>query len=165
MATTLPVPIKFELLEGWRAASPDEAGAPGAAFVALHPQPDAGFTANITIDGEYRPDAATLSELAEESVERLRRAAVSVDVTTRREIGSEEAPGLTQTLTVSTVAGGVPRDLAQAQVYLSLLDVADPRQRAIVRLVLTATAAQFPYVLQDFQNFVRTVRPDTDAPS
>ncbi|MEU9228653.1 hypothetical protein AB0D40_30325 [Streptomyces massasporeus] len=61
---------------------------------------------------------------------------------------------------MSTVAGGVPRDLVQAQVYLSLLDVADPRQRVVVRLVLTATAAQFPCALGDFQDFVRTVRPD-----
>ncbi|CAM5234873.1 MULTISPECIES: hypothetical protein [Streptomyces] len=163
MASTLPVPITFRLPEGWRVVSPDEAGAPGAAFVALHPRPDDGFTANITIDGEYRPDDATLSQLADASVEGLRQASASAQVTTRREIGGAEAPGLTQTLTVSTVAGGVPRDLVQAQVYLSLLDVVDPRRRAVVRLVLTATAAQFPEVLADFQDFVRTVRPDTET--
>ncbi|MCX5129755.1 hypothetical protein OOK25_39665, partial [Streptomyces sp. NBC_00347] len=53
MPTTLPVPIEFRLPEGWQPAPPDEVGAPGVAFVALHPQPDSGFTANITIDGEY----------------------------------------------------------------------------------------------------------------
>jgi hypothetical protein len=31
----------------------------------------------------------------------------------------------------------------------------------VVRLVLTATKAQFPDVLDDFQDFVRTVRPDS----
>jgi hypothetical protein len=165
MPTPLPVPIRFELPEGWRTASPDAVGAPGAAFVALHPHPDAGFTANITIDGEYRPDTATLSEIAHESVERLRQAATSVGVIDRREIGSAEAPGLTQSLAVSTVAGGVPRDLVQAQVYLSMLDAADPRKRAVVRLVLTATASQHPFVIGDFQDFVRTVRPDTEAAS
>ncbi|MGP3981253.1 hypothetical protein [Streptomyces sp. KR80] len=165
MPTTLPVPIEFELPEGWRAAPPDEVGARGAAFVALHPQPDDGFTANITIDGEYRPDEATLSEIAHESVERLRQAATSVVVTGRREIGSADAPGFTQTLAVSTVIGGVRRDLVQSQVYLSMLDVADPRERAVIRLVLTATASQHPAVLDDFQDFVRTVRPDTSAAS
>lgn len=165
MPTTLPVPIQFELPEGWRAASPDAVGAPGAAFVALHPQPDAGFTANITIDGDYRPDAATLREIADESVERLRQTAASVEVTERREIGSADAPGLTQTLTVSAVAGGVRRDLMQSQVYLSMLDVADPRQRSVIRLILTATASQHPAVLEDFRDFVRTVRPDNDAAS
>ncbi|MFD6338850.1 hypothetical protein [Streptomyces sp. NPDC060131] len=163
MATTLPVPIEFELPEGWRAARPDEAGAPGAAFVALHPRPDAGFNANITIDGEYRPDTATLAEIADASVERLGQATTSVVVAGRREIGSADAPGFTQTLALSTVVGGVPRDLVQSQVYLSMLDVADPQKRAVVRLVLTATASQHPSVVSDFQDFVRTVRPDTAA--
>lgn len=165
MPTTLPVPLEFELPEGWRAAPPDEVGAPGVAFIALHPQPDHGFTANITIDGEYRQDGTTLSEIAHESVERLRQAATSVVVTGRREIGSADAPGFTQTLAVSAVIGGVGRDLVQSQVYLSMLDVADPRERAVIRLVLTAAASQHPAVLEDFQDFVRTVRPDTSAAS
>lgn len=161
MATTLPVPIQFELPDGWHAAPPDEVGAPGAAFVALAPQSDAGFTANITIDGEFRPDAATLPEIAFESVERLRQACTSVEVAGGREIGSTDAPGLTQTLAVTAVVGGVARELVQSQVYLSMLDVADPRKRAVIRLVLTATRTQFPDVLDDFQDFVRTVRPDS----
>ncbi|MCZ2524128.1 hypothetical protein GQS52_01470 [Streptomyces sp. SCUT-3] len=165
MPTTLPVPIEFELPEGWRAAPPDDVGAPGAAFVALHPLPDDGFTANITIDGEYRPDGATLSEIADASVERLRRASMSVVVTGHREVGSADAPGFTQTLAVSGIVGGVHRDLVQSQVYLSLLDVADPRKRVVIRLVLTATASQHPSVLDDFQEFVRTVRPDDGAAS
>ncbi|MDQ8705385.1 hypothetical protein RCO28_23225 [Streptomyces sp. LHD-70] len=165
MATTLPVPIEFGLPESWHAAPPDEVGAPGAAFIALYPQPDAGFTANITIDGEYRPDAATLPEIAHESVERLRQADATVNVTSSREIGSADAPGLTQTLAVAAVVGGVSRDLVQSQVYLSLLDVADPGKRAVIRLVLTSTAAQHHEVLDDFQDFVRTVRPDTGAAS
>ncbi|GAA3797545.1 hypothetical protein ACFS5L_31535 [Streptomyces phyllanthi] len=160
-----PVPIQFELPEGWRAAPPDAVGAPQAAFVARHPQPDAGFTANITIDGEYRPDAATLSEIAHQSVERLSQAATSVEVTGHREIGSADAPGFTQTLAVSAVVGGVARDLIQSQVYLSMLDVTDPHKRSVIRLVLTATVSQHPDVLSDFQDFLRTVRPDTDAAS
>jgi hypothetical protein len=163
MATTLPVPIEFELPDGWRAAPPDEVGAPGAAFVALHPQPDAGFTANITIDGEYRPDSAVLPEMADGSVERLRETGASVLLTDRREIGSAGAPGLLQKLAVSTTAGGTHRDLVQTQVYLSLLDVADPHHRVVIRLVLTSTAAQHPVVLGDFEDFVRTVRPRTDT--
>ncbi|EGE41029.1 hypothetical protein GTY83_08195 [Streptomyces sp. SID4928] len=161
MTTTLPVPIAFELPDGWRAAPPDGVGAPGAAFVALHPHPDAGFTANITVDGAFRPDPATLPEIADESVANLRGSAASVDVAERREVGSEDAPGLTQTLAISAIAGGVPRDLIQSQVYLSLLDVEDPGKRAVIRLILTVTAAQHGDVVEDFRDFVRTVRPDT----
>src|SRR4051794_3873554 len=115
MSTTLPVPITFQLPEGWQAAAPDAAGAPGAAFVALHPYPDSGFTANITLDGEYRPDEATLAQIADESVQNLRQAVTAVEVVDRQQVGSPEAPGLTQTLEISAVAGGVPRELVQSQ--------------------------------------------------
>ncbi|MFF2203875.1 hypothetical protein [Streptomyces sp. NPDC058145] len=165
MTTSLPVPIDFELPEGWRSAPPDEVGAPGAAFVAVHLPSDGGFTANITIDGEYRPDPATLPEIADESVARLGRAITSVVVTGRRETGSAEAPGLTQTLSFSTIAGGVSRDLVQSQVYMSMLDVSDPHKRAVIRLILTSTAAQHPAVLDDFSDLVRSVRPGSGATS
>ncbi|MEU8889584.1 hypothetical protein [Streptomyces sp. NPDC048442] len=163
MPTTLPVPIEFRLPEGWRAVPPDDAGAPDVAFVALHPQPDDGFTANITIDGAYRPDEATLEEIADGSLERMREVAESVVASDRHEVGSPEAPGLTQKLTFSAVSGGAPRELVQFQVYLSMLDVRDPKQRAVVRLALTVTQNQFGAVLGDFQEFLRTVRPDTAA--
>ncbi|MER7566092.1 hypothetical protein ABTZ93_24450 [Streptomyces sp. NPDC097941] len=159
MATTLPVPIEFELPDGWRAAPPDKVDAPGAAFVALYAQPDADFTANITIDGDYRPDSATLPEIADGSVERLRETGASVVLTDRREMGSAEAPGLLQKLAVATRVGGTPREVVQTQVYLSLLDRADPHNRVVIRLVLTSTALQHPVVLGDFEDFVRTVRP------
>lgn len=53
----------------------------------------------------------------------------------------------------------------QSQVYLSLLDVTDPSKRAVIRLILTVTASQHLAVLEDFRDFVRTVRPDTEAAS
>ncbi|MEV6104910.1 hypothetical protein AB0M28_09365 [Streptomyces sp. NPDC051940] len=163
MAATLPVPIEFRLPEGWRTADPDDIGAPGVAFVALHPQPDAGFTANITIDGEFRPDGASLTDIAEESVQRMRGAAETLTVAGRREAGSAKSPGLIQRLDFSAVAGGVPRDLSQTQVYLTVQDVVDPAKAAVIRLTLTSTAAQHETALNDFQEFVATVRPDAGA--
>jgi hypothetical protein len=160
VATTLPVPIEFRLPEGWRPAPPDELGAPGTAFVALHPQPDDGFTANITIDGGLSSDDS-LEELADASVEVLRAGGAEVTVADRSEVGSAQAPGLTQTLTIRAEVNGVSRDLVQSQVYLVFADTEDPAKRAVVRLVLTATAARFTAVLPDFQYFVWSVRPDT----
>ncbi|MFE1860811.1 hypothetical protein [Streptomyces anandii] len=157
------MPIEFRLPEGWLPARPDEFDAAGVAFAAVHPQPDAGFAANITIDGEVPPDASSLGDLADESVERLRKVAETVVVAHRRKVGSADAPALTQRLTFSTVAHGRRRDLVQSQVYLCLLDVEDPRKRAVIRLALTATAPQHDAVLEEFQAFVRTVRPDTGA--
>lgn len=161
MAGTLPTPIEFRLPDDWRPAPPDEVGAPGAAFVALIPNPDDGFTANVTIDGEHRPDATPLSGLADRSVETLRASlgggAEAVTVLDRTEVGSASAPALTQTLRLRDQD---ERQLVQAQVYLSLLDTEDPARRAVIRLVLTATAAQARAVLPDFQWFVSTVRPE-----
>ncbi|MFJ8044067.1 hypothetical protein ACIRBX_26555 [Kitasatospora sp. NPDC096147] len=77
-------------------------------------------------------------------MERLRRVCTSVEVTGGREIGSAEAPGLTRTPAVTAVVGGVARALVQSQVYLSMPDVADPRRRAVTRLVLTATKTSSP---------------------
>ena len=92
MPTTLPVPVEFRLPEGWSPADPDKADVYGVAFAALYEEPDDGFTANITIDGELRIDLTPLDEIADESVERMREAAESVNVLDRKEAGSSERP-------------------------------------------------------------------------
>ncbi len=163
MVTTLPTPIEFRMPDEWRAAAPDDIGAPGAAFVALVPDPQDGFTANVTIDGEYRQDVEPLAGLADASIETLRDASATVALLERAEVGSAEAPALTQTLRITAPVNGVDTDLMQAQVYLSMLDTADPTRRAIIRLVLTSSAAQYEAIRPDFQWFVSTVRPDTAA--
>ncbi|MFD9034590.1 hypothetical protein ACFVZW_26150 [Streptomyces sp. NPDC059567] len=60
-----------------------------------------------------------------------------------------------------TVAGGMRRDLVRSQVFPSLWDVEDPHKRAVIQPVLSTTAAQYDALVPDFQDFVRTVRPDT----
>lgn len=160
MPTSLPVPIEFRLPDGWLPARP-EGSDPGVAFAAVHPERDAGFAASITIEGGFPPDVLTLAELAAESVEHLGGAAESVTVADRREFGSADAPGLTQRLAFSAVAGDLRHDLVQSQVYLPLVDIEEPRRRAVIRLALTATAAQYSSVVGDFQEFLRTVRAGT----
>ncbi|MFD4023890.1 hypothetical protein ACFWRV_10275 [Streptomyces sp. NPDC058576] len=165
MPPILPVPIEFRLPDGWLpAAAPEGDDATDVAFAAVHQHPEAGFTANITVDGAFLADTVTLAELADESVERLRTVAESVAVAHRREVGSADAPALTQRLAFSTATDGSHRDLVQSQVYLSMSDVDDPRKRAAIRLALTASAAQHDEVLGDFQDFVRTVRPVSATP-
>ncbi|WJV48135.1 hypothetical protein [Streptomyces flavofungini] len=156
----ITVPLELRLPESWQAAPPELVGVPDAAFVAVHAHPDDGFTANVTVDSAYRPDTATLAELGDESVADLSVVAESLDVMSRHEIGSAAAPGLTQTLALTTVVNGVRRELTQSQVYLSLLDVRAPGRRTVVRLILTATTAQHDDVLEDFRDIVATVRPN-----
>ena len=157
MATTLPVKIEFSLPEGWQSAPPDEVGAPGAAFIALHLESRDTFTANITIAGKIR-DEADLVTFAHESVERLREGA-AVSVVKQAQGGSPEVPALTQTLRISTTLRGFPVELVQSQVYLVMHDAHNPTEHAVIELALTAKQSQLDQVADDFEEFVRSIRP------
>ncbi len=162
MATDLPVPIQFRLPDGWHAASPDEAGLPDVAFVALNAATHgSGFTANITVDGEVRTDGASLAEIADESVANLRGAAPTVTVAHRAELGVGEAPGLAQDIRI-TLREGAVRELVQSQVYLTVPDARDSDTRAVVRAALTAALDQVDTVMPDFREFLASIRLDTD---
>jgi len=163
VATSLPTPIEFRLPEDWRPVPPDEVDATDTAFVALLPDPDRGFTANVTIDGSHRPDTMSLTAMADRSVQTLRDALAGPDavaVLNREEVGSADGPALTQTLRITTPVEGSDLDLLQSQVYLSMPGSVDPARHAVIRLVFTATAEQHRAALPDFQWLVSTVRPD-----
>lgn len=160
MASTIPVPIEFSLPDGWQAAPPDEVGAPEAGFVALRPPSANGFTANITISGEIRPSEVTLQTIADEGVAKLEAAASDVRLGRRNELDSETEPGLTQLIAMTVPVNGQQREILQMQVFLTMRDPADTSQRAVLQLVLTAAEEQFAEVIEDFQRFLETVRPD-----
>jgi hypothetical protein len=170
MATTLPIKISFSLPDGWQAAPPDEVGAPGAAFVALHPTSAEGFMANITMSGQMRSDSASLWQIADESVGRLQQAG-PVEVLKKTEAGTADAPGLTdapgvvQNLRISTTLRGEPLELLQSQVYLGMEDTKDPAKRVVIEIVLTAKSTQLRALIEDFKDFLHTVRPADEANS
>ncbi|MER0446630.1 hypothetical protein ABR738_19030 [Streptomyces sp. Edi4] len=160
MPTPLPIPIEFRLPEGWVPARPELAE--DVAFAAVHPQPDAGFAANITIAGEVLAESSTtLVDIADESVGRLREAVGGVEVEQRGEAGAAGAPALTQRLTFSATVNGIHRELVQTQAYMSLPGIEDPASHVVIRLALTATAAQHDEVLEDFQDLIRSVHSDS----
>jgi wyosine [tRNA(Phe)-imidazoG37] synthetase (radical SAM superfamily) len=47
-------------------------------------------------------------------------------------------------------------------VHLGLEDVRNPAQRAVIELVLTAKQNQLDQVIDDYKEFIRTVRPADD---
>ena len=164
MVTTLPVPIKFSLPEGWRSVPPDEVGTPEAAFVALHPgSVRNGFTANITLTGEIRGEDEELTAIADEAVERLRAGgAQDVKLGRRNEVGSAENPGLTQAVKLTIPLNGRAAELVQFQVFMALRDQKDPGRRAVLHLVLSALLEdQFEKVIDDFQKFLSTIEPES----
>ena len=162
MAATLPVPIQFSLPDGWRSVPPDDAGAPGSAFVALYP-PAAGngFTPNISISGEIR-EAADLAAVGDEAVEKLRAAgAEEVKLGRRDEVGTPANPGLTQAVKVVVPLNGRLSELVQYQVFLLIRDQQNLRREAVLHVVLTALLEeQFQQVIGDFQKFLETIQPE-----
>ncbi|MFI7342963.1 hypothetical protein ACIBUY_34080 [Streptomyces sp. NPDC050085] len=159
MPAQLPTAVDFQLPEGWSPASPETCDSFGVSFAALHPHPDDGFTANITLDGEVPARDTPLTDLADTSLELLAQTAESVHVVDRREVGPADAPALVQRVVLEAAVEHERRDLAQTQVYLPLVDTDDPHKYAVIKLALTSTTEQHHEVLEDFQAFVRTVRP------
>jgi hypothetical protein len=160
VATTIPVPIQFSLPEGWRSVPPDEVGAPEAAFVALHPSDLPGFTPNIAISGEIRPEDVPLTEIADESVERLRSGSREVRPGRRNEVGSAADPGLTQIIYFEVDTEGRRLNILQFQVFLGFRDTREPGRRAVLQIVLSTLPEQFEGLLGDFQQFISTIRPE-----
>jgi hypothetical protein len=161
MVATIPVPIEFSLPDGWRSVSPDQAGAPNAAFVALHPgSAHAGFTTNITITGELRGDDVPITEIADEALDRVRATAQDVRLGRRTETGSADDPGLTQAVAMSVDLNGHRRELIQLQVFIAMRDQREPDRRAVLHIVLTALPEQFDQLVSDFQKFLATIRPE-----
>lgn len=161
MATVMPVSLHFQLPDGWVAGDPDEAGAPGAAFIAGHLGSVEGtFPANIVIQGELRPDAASLEKIANEPIKQTQQddAFTAAQVVERREIRASRTPGLVQIMKVVIDRGGTAQPLIQTQVFLSMRELDDPTKRAVVTIQLTATPSQFSTVIDDFEAFLRTVR-------
>lgn len=159
MPTALPLPIEFELPDAWHGAPPDEVGAPGVAFVALHEGTHHGFTPNITIDGEMPAEGATLEEVADSSVEKTRSFASSVALVERVEGGDDEVRTLRQQLSFTVTVDGERHALLQTQIYLFLADDRDQAHHAVVRLALTAAVAEHDELLEDFFTFARSVTP------
>jgi hypothetical protein len=158
MTTDLPIAVEFRLPDGWEPA-PVGDDAPDTMFIALSVSTaDSGFTANITVDGEFRPDVASLEQVADESVVKLLANSPDTTITRREEIGSFEMPGMVQDLRFSAEVNGNTWDVVQSQVYFSAVDTHDARKRTVLCAALTSTDEQFPLLVEDFGEFLSTLR-------
>ncbi len=141
------LPLGFDIPDGW---TPVEPGDSGVVFVAVHPEPGEEFTPNLTVSVRQRPDPASIVDIADEAVERLGRSLAGLDVLSRREVGSGDAPGVTQLLRMRTGEGV---ELMQTQVHLT---VPGP-ERVVLELVCTASPAAARRLAGSFEQFVGSV--------
>ncbi|HVV13774.1 hypothetical protein [Amycolatopsis sp.] len=158
MATTIPVPIQFSLPEGWRSVDPDQVNAGQAAFVAVRPPGSKGFTPNITITGELQDANVPLTRLADDAVERLRRGAPDAQLGKRKE--TDGGRGLTQAVRMTLRLNDEPEQLVQLQVFLGMRDTGNPERYAVLEIVLSSLAEQYPDVIEEFQRFLSTIQPE-----
>lgn len=154
------VPVSLTLPEGWRPVDPSEAGAPGAAFVAVYSASSGDLTANITVGQANQPGDRGLPDIADESLGRLAGLGRDVTLTRRTTHDSAEVPGLSQLVTFSVTTDGSVRKLVQYQVFLALVDAENPSRRMVIEAALTVTPQEFDNVATDFGDFVSSIRPD-----
>ena len=164
MPTSFPIPIAFELPnEHWQPADPDALGVTNAAFLAVRSVDDgAGYAPTLTLSGGLRTDDASLDDIGDEAVTAFAQQAADVELVTRRDYGSSEAPGLLQVVGGTLSMEGQRFDLRQAHVLIAMADVHDQERRVVVKMVLSTTYAQFETYLPELQDFVASLRPEQE---
>ncbi|KQT90763.1 hypothetical protein ASG49_13530 [Marmoricola sp. Leaf446] len=166
MSETLPVPISFRLPnEHWRPADPEALGVTNAFFLAVRQEHEGDdYAPTLTVSGGLREDAATMDEIGDEAVDVFASQATDVELVKRREYGSVAAPGLLQVVGGTLTDRERRYDLRQAHVLLGMADVADPRRRVVVKVVLSTTYRQFETYLPELQDFVASIHPGQPTP-
>jgi hypothetical protein len=159
MSTTLPVPVRFALpTDEWTPVSPEEYGVRNAAFLAMRRGLPDDYVPTITVSGDWRTDDATLEQIGDEAVAKLRaEGATDVELLKRRVIDSEHSPAITQSIGAVVTVEGRTYDLRQAQAIWGLVDVDDPDKRVVVIYTLTCTFAQWVQMVPEFQAFMASV--------
>lgn len=158
-STALPLPVRFALPDDtWSPVDPGSLGVRNAAFLAVRSGSAGEYHPTITVSGGWRTDGATLEQIAEESVTKLRlEGAEEVELLQRRALGTEHAPAVTQAIGAVATVDGRRQDLRQAQALQGLVDLGDPARRVVMIYTLTCTYAQWEQVVPQFQAFMASV--------
>lgn len=156
----MPVPVRFTLPEGWISVPPKEVKADNAAFVAVQPGLSKGFTPSITMTGHVRGNDAPLRQVAEEALAELRSGATDVRVGERSEVGTADNPGFAQAVRLAVPFEGKPLHVVQRQAFFRMRYPHDPGRTAVLQVVLTALPEQFVRLLDEFHEFLSTIRPE-----
>jgi hypothetical protein len=159
MTTTLPVPVRFGLPnDHWEPVRPESLDVVNAAFLAVRRGLPGDYDPTLTISGDWRTDEASLEQIADESVEKLRlEGATEVELVKRKVVDREHAPAVTQSIGAVIAMDGRTYDLRQAQVVQGLVDVDDPDKRVVVIYTMTCTFAQWEQMVPEFQEFMASV--------
>ncbi|WP_182525651.1 hypothetical protein [Nocardioides dongkuii] len=164
-ATTLPIPLRFELPgPEWGAVDPESWGVQNASFLAVRRGLDEDYSPTITVSGGWRNDSTPLEEIADEALAKLRaEGATEVELVQRRVTGSEHDQAVVQSVGCTVEVEGRRFDVRQAQVFRGFVDVRDPARRVVVVHTLSCTYRQFEEMGREFQQFMATVEVVPDG--
>lgn len=157
----LPVSISFRLPnDKWKPADPAAYGLADAAFLAVRSEcSDSDYSPTIIVSGGMRDDDATLDDIADEAVAVFAQQAPDAELVKRRDYGTAEAPGVLQVVGGTLSVEGKRYDLRQVHVLLGMLDTEGRKERAVVKVSLSATYGEVDACLPEFQEFMRSFGP------
>ena len=77
-------------------------------------------------------------------------------------MGTADNPGFAQAVRLVLPYGGKPLHLVQRQAFFSMRHPRDPGSTAVLQVVLSALPDQFVRLLDEFHEFLTTIRPEVE---
>lgn len=165
MTVELPIEVRFTLPSPrWVPIDPDTEGVRDAAFLAMCQDAPGDYTPLLSLGGGLRLDPATMTEIADESLDLLAHSADDVELVHRRVAQREHAPGVSQMIGATVRVQGRRYDIRQVQALQGVLDVRWPGRRVVLIHTLTCTYAQRRALLPEFASYLTSVRVGQDRP-
>ncbi len=157
--TALPLPIRIQLPnDSWELVEPASLGVQNVALLAVRRGlVEDAYTPTITVSGDWRTDGATLTEVADESVAKVRSEAEEVELLDRHETPSDSAPVVSQVIGAVIHVDGATHDLRQVQQVRGYVDLDDPGRVAVVIHTLTCTFAQYEQMGREFTDYLGSI--------
>lgn len=153
-----PVPFRVELPSpAWKPTNPAAVGVTNALFFAMRADTPGDYTPTLTVSGGWRSPGVTVTQVADECLEKLRLEGLTdVELVRRREVESDHAPAVAQTLAGTAVVEGVRHDIRQLQAVFGYVDVASGRTAVLIHS-LTCTYAQEAHLAGEWRDYVASI--------
>ncbi|CAN5498694.1 hypothetical protein BH09ACT12_BH09ACT12_17970 [soil metagenome] len=156
-----PVPIRFELPSAdWQPVDPAGVGVTNVIFFAARGGVEGDFTPTLSVSGGWRRTVDSLADMGDQTLAKIAaEGATDVELVDRRQVESDTAPMLSQTVGATAVVEGRRFDLRQTQVILGYVDLERPERTAIFIHTLTCTFKQSPVLAEEFRTYLASVAP------
>ena len=140
-------------------------GISAARFVALRESTPGDYTPVLSVSGGRRTDDATMEQIADEAIDRLREETGDARLVSRRPAGGPRTPSYSQVVATSVAIDGTVHALTRLPAILGLVDAPRDDQRAVLIVSCTSLTEQVAVVGPEFRRLVEGLRVDADQAS